>query len=317
MALTAADDRRHPAAPGSRARDSLFWQLTLPEERIGAQLYLPIGGRRAGWNLAAWGEGLGGQGQADAGSADMVSAGTVLELGSAELPDGADLDELTLSDPVGGGRVRVVHGEPLRAVRVEAAGDRIALAGDFVGRHPAFSYRDNPGGLPSWFAIDRFEQTGRFIGTLRIDDRVLALDAPAHRDHSWGARDWRMPQHWTWFVASSGERSVNGWIWIAAGAWGFAGCVADGEDVVPVDRIEHRLHLDDDGDQRALDAIVIDTSGRRTHVELESFGVLRLPDERSGSEVREAACAARIDGVAGAGQLECEWPIDYLRHLAA
>jgi hypothetical protein len=126
-----------------------------------------------------------------------------------------------------------------------------------------------------------------------------------------------MPQHWTWFVAYAGDRSVNGWIWIAAGAWGFAGYIADGEDIAPIERMEHRLHLDAAGDQRALDAVVIDVAGRRTRVELESFGVLRLPDERSGTEVREAACNARIDGVDGAGQLECEWPIDYLRHLTA
>ena len=126
-----------------------------------------------------------------------------------------------------------------------------------------------------------------------------------------------MPQHWTWFAAYAGDRSVNGWIWIAAGAWGFAGYVADGDRVVPVERIEHRVRYDEAYDQQALDAVLVDASGRRTRVELESFGVLRLPDERSGSEVREAACVARIDGVDGAGQLECEWPIEYLRHLTS
>lgn len=296
MTLAAADDRRHPPAPGARARDSLFWQVTLPEERIGAQLYLPIGGRRAGWNLAVWGEGVG---------------AAVLELGSAELPEGADLDDLDA------GGVRVRHGEPLRSVRISAETPRILLDAEFTGRHPALSYRDCPGGLPAWFALDRFEQTGRLVGRLRVDDRELGLDTPAHRDHSWGARDWRLPQHWTWFVAYAGDRSVNGWIWIAAGAWGFAGYVADGERVTPVERIEHRLRFDAAYDQQGLDADVVDVTGRRTRVELESFGVLRLPDERSGSEVREAACLARIDGVPGAGQLECEWPIEYLRHLAS
>jgi hypothetical protein len=306
MTLAAADDLRHPAPPGARQRDSLFWQVTLPEERLGVQLYLPIGGRRAGWNLAVWGDGIGRLGLGD---------GPVLDLGSAELAEGADLDDLVL-DGGDAGRITVAHDEPLRSVRIAAATPRIALDATFAGRHPAFSYRENPDGLPTWFAIDRFEQTGRLVGTLRIGDHAIALDAPAHRDHSWGGRDWRMPQHWTWFVAYAGERSVNGWIWIARGAWGFAGYVADGAEVVPIERIEHRLRLGDDGDQQGLDATVIDVRGRRTRVELASFGVLRLPDERSGSEVREAACTARIDGVDGAGQLECEWPIDYLRHLA-
>lgn len=296
MALTAADDRRHPPAPGSRARDSLFWQVTVPEERLGVQLYLPIGGRRAGWNLAVWGDGIG---------------EPILQLGAAELPEGADLDDLDA------GGVRVRHGEPLQTVAIDAETQRVHLHAQFTGRHAAYSYRDSPDGLPSWFAIDRFEQTGRLTGSLRVDGRELSLDTAAHRDHSWGPRDWRMPQHWTWFVAYAGDRSVNGWIWIAAGAWGFAGYVADGETVTPVERIEHSIRFDEQYDQQSMDAVVVDVTGRRTRVELESFGVLRLPDERSGSEVREAACVARIDGAEGAGQLECEWPIEYLRHLTA
>jgi hypothetical protein len=296
MSLTAADDRRHSAAAGARARDSLFWQATLPEQRLGLQLYLPIGGRRAGWNLAVWGEGIG---------------GPALELGSAELAPDTDLDDLDA------GGVRVMHGKPLQTVRLLADTPRIQLDAEFVGRHPAYSYRDSPGGLPGWFAIDRFEQSGWLTGNLRVDGRELRLDTAAHRDHSWGSRDWRMPQHWTWFVAYAGDRSVNGWIWIAGGTWGFAGYVADGATVTPVDRIEHTIRFDEHYDQQALDAVLIDTTGRRTSVRLESFGVLRLPDERSGSEVREAACAGWIDGAQGAGQLECEWPIAYLEHLAS
>ena len=45
-----------------------------------------------------------------------------------------------------------------------------------------------------------------------------------HRDHSWGVRDWGVPQHWKWFVAyTESGRALNGWIWIAKGEWGFAG----------------------------------------------------------------------------------------------
>ncbi len=298
MTLTAADDRRHPA---EHPRDSLFWQVTLPDERIAAQLYLPIGRRLAGWNLAVWGEGVG---------------DPVVDLGSAEPDADADLDDLLL-DGGDAGQVRVRHKEPLRSVTISAHTPRIALEAEFTSRHRAVSYREGPQPIPAWFALDRFEQTGRLVGTLRIAGHELRLDAAAHRDHSWGRRDWRMPQHWTWFVAYAGDRSVNGWIWIAAGAWGFAGYVADGDRVVPVERIEHRLRFGAGYDQEGLDAIVIDVEGRRTRVELESFGILRLPDPRSGSEVREAACHARIDGATGAGQLECEWPIDYLRHLGA
>jgi len=34
------DDRRHRPEPGGRMRDSLFWELIMPEEQLGMQIYL-------------------------------------------------------------------------------------------------------------------------------------------------------------------------------------------------------------------------------------------------------------------------------------
>ena len=171
----------------------------------------------------------------------------------------------------------------------------------------------NPDGLPAWFAADRMEQTGRIRGTLRAAGREIRLDGLGHRDHSWGVRDWRAPQHWRWFVASTPSgRVVNGWTWIARGTWGFAGYVLRDGRPVPVARIDGEPDLDGALRQRGLIATVHDVEGGTTLVELDVFGLLELPDERSGTVVLEGACRARIDGEAGTGQLEAEWPAEYL-----
>jgi hypothetical protein len=43
--IVAADDLRHRAADHVKTRDSLFWNLVLPEERLAAQVYLWVDGR--------------------------------------------------------------------------------------------------------------------------------------------------------------------------------------------------------------------------------------------------------------------------------
>ena len=51
------DDRRHwPATADGRMRDSLFWELIMPEEKLGLQIYLYVSNRgRAGYNVSVWG----------------------------------------------------------------------------------------------------------------------------------------------------------------------------------------------------------------------------------------------------------------------
>src|SRR5215469_13911481 len=50
------DDLRHRPAPGKRMRDSLFWEVIMPEEELGVQVYLYITGRgRTGYNVVVWG----------------------------------------------------------------------------------------------------------------------------------------------------------------------------------------------------------------------------------------------------------------------
>ncbi len=294
------DDLRHRPAPGGRMRDSLFWEMIMPAERLGLQIYLYLTDRgRVGYNVAVWGP---------------RPEPLVLDLGAGTVPDTMDLDDVTVDG------LHVTQPELRRTAEVSYTSANVALRYRFEAVHDAFSYHDNPDGLPSWFAANRLEQSGRVSGFLEVAGRRIDWDRRmGHRDHSWGTRDWALPHHWKWFIAyTDSGRAVNGWIWIARGEWGFAGCVVRDGATVAVSHIEHRATYDDDMSQRRLDATLVDVRGGRTHVVLDRFGLVKLPSNvKAGTEIWESACDATIDGEPGAGQWETHWPTAYLEHLIA
>jgi hypothetical protein len=54
--FTDADDLRHRPAPGQRMRDSLFWNLIVPEASLAMQVYVFVNHRgRSGYNVCVWG----------------------------------------------------------------------------------------------------------------------------------------------------------------------------------------------------------------------------------------------------------------------
>lgn len=296
-ALRAVDDLRHRPEPGKRMRDSLFWEVVVPEEELGVQVYLYMTDRgRVGYNVVVWGAGP-----------DPLA----LHLNSGRIADDVDLDRfefdgLSLRQP-----------RPLRSCGLSYHRDDVAIEYEFDCLHDAFSYRANPDGLPAWFAENRMEQTGLVRGYVRVGDRRIELNCPGHRDHSWGVRDWGAPQHWKWFVAYTANGvAVNGWIWIAKGEWGFGGYVARDGVTVAVRSIDHRAEYDSQMRQQRLAATLIDVAGGETYVELEAFGVVELPShDPMATVIREAACRATIDGERGAGQFETHWVGSYLAHL--
>jgi hypothetical protein len=290
------DDLRHRAPDGARMRDSLFWNLIVPEEELALQVYTFVNHRgKAGYNVVAWGAG----------------APVVLQhLG--QVGDDADFDDWSLAG------LEVRQPELRRTAQVRFSGQGVRLEYDFVAVHDAFSYRQNPGGLPAWFAANRFEQAGRVTGTLEVGPRRIEFDRIAHRDHSWGTRDWGYPQHWKWLlVHTPSGRALNAFIWIARGEWGFNGYVLRDGQPVAIERIEHRAEYDDNMDQTRLEAAIVDVEGVTTALTLDSFGAVRMPhDDPFGTVIIEAACRATIDGEAGGGQFETHWPQRYIEHLA-
>lgn len=293
-----ADDRRHwPDQPDGRMRDSYFWEMIMPDEQLGMQVYLYLTSRgRAGYNVCVWGPGA-------EPLAMHLQQGTIA-------PD-QDLDELRFEG------LTVTQPELRRTALVTYERDDVALRFDFTALHDAFSYHQNPDGLPTWMARNRFEQTGHVTGFLQVGDRRVEWDRIGHRDHSWGPRNWGIPHHWKWFIAyTPSRRAVNGWIWIARGEWGFAGYVVEDGVTIPVARIDHHATYDDAMVQTRLEADVVDIRGTTTRVVLDSFGAVHLPThDPMETVIIEAACTATIDDELGAAQFETHWPTPYLRHL--
>jgi hypothetical protein len=291
------DYLRHHADASGRMRDSLFWETIIPEEKLGFQAYLYLtASGKAGFNVCIWGG----------------DEKTTVDRIEGQIPDTMNLDAFALD-----GLTLTQSGIGERDLLTYES-DRIKLAFDFTGKHEPFSYRANPDGLPAWMAVNRYEQTGWIKGFVEVRGRRITLDRIGHRDHSWGNRNWGMPQHWKWFVAYTpdGGKMLNGWIWIARGEWGFGGYVVQGGVPVAISHIKHHATFDPDMSQRHLDAEIHDVGGGVTHLTLDSYGIVKLPaQDKLGTIIQEAACTATIDGVAGAGQFETHWQQSYLDHL--
>lgn len=297
MTLHAGDDLRHQPADGGRGRDSLYFNLMLAELELGVLVYTWADhAGAAGRLVAVWGP-------------DRRPLATEVVHGVA-MGD-ADFDDWRLDG------LELRHPEPLQRAEIRYAGERVSLAYDFTGTHAAFDYARNRGGCPQWMAANRFEQTGRAEGELRLGGRTVAFDQPAHRDHSWGPRDWKLPQHWKWIVAQTPSgRGLNAFLWIARGETGVNGYVLrGGEAVALVDARAHATY-DDEMVQRDLRATLIDEADEETELELERYGNLALP-VGSDTVLNEAACRGTIDGEAGWGQFEAQWPASYIEHLTA
>ena len=297
--FTDSDDLRHRAPEGQRMRDSLFWNLIVPEEQLAMQVYLFVNHRgRSGYNVCVWG-------------GDMEP---VVEQHLGQVGPDADFDHW---DDAG---LRLRQPEVRRSAELRYTSDRIRLEYDFAALHDAFSYRQNPGGLPQWFAQNRFEQAGRITGVLEVDGRRIEFDRIAHRDHSWGPRNWGYPQHWKWLLAHTPSgRALNGFVWIAEGEWGFNGYVLRDGRPVAIDRFTRQhAEYDEIMDHTSLDAEIVDVEGQTTALTLKSFGMVRMPhDDPFGTIIMEAGCRSTIDGEEGGGQFETHWPVHYLEHLAA
>lgn len=295
------DDLRHwPAEPGGRMRDSLFYEMIMPDERLGLQIYLYLTAHgKSGFNVSVWGP---------------DTEPLALDVDGGSVPADMDLDDFRLRG------LTIRQPELRRTAEVTYESDTVRLEYRFEAIQDAFSYRSNPDGLPEWFAQNRLEQTGRVTGFLEVAERRIEWDRRmGHRDHSWGNRDWGVPHHWKWFVAyTDSGNAINGWIWIAGGEWGFAGSVLKNGVTIPVSHIEQHATYHDDMSQKRLEATLVDTAGGRTEVTFDRYGLVKLPtNDKMATEIWESACDATIDGEPAAGQWETHWPREYLNHLVA
>lgn len=292
------DDLRHRPEPGGKMRDSLFWQLMMPDHGLGFQCYLYLtGDGRAGFNLILWGK---------------DKKPYVLELVQGEVPEEMDFDDFALEG------LRVRQPADQKSATISYSSDTVTLEYTFEGFHAPFSYRSNPDGLPTWFARNRLEQSGWVKGFIEWEGGRIELDRVGHRDHSWGTRHWQAPQHWKWLVAYTPDASriVNAWIWMAKGEMGVGGYVVRDGELVPISHVSQAAEFEDNMTQRRIEVEITDIRGGICALEMERYGLVKLPTGgRFATMIMEAACHAKVDGQAAAGQFECMWPQDYLGKL--
>jgi hypothetical protein len=294
--LTPSDGMRHCPVAGAVGRDSLYFNVTFPEHDLSLYLYTSVDHRGlAGRRVIVWGR----------------SGESLFDDGVSAVPVGdMDFDKWDVEG------MRLNHPDPLNGVDVRFERPGLELSFEFAGAHEAFPYSRNREGCPVWLAMNRFEQSGWARGRLKLGDRIIEIDHSAHRDHSWGPRNWRMPQHWKWIAAQtdSGTR-LNLYQWIAMGETGTNGYVVRDGQAVPIVRAECRAEYHDDMTSKNLRATIIDEAGEETTLTFESFGSIALIPRDWPVTVNEAACRGSVDGEDARGIFETVWPTAYLDGL--
>lgn len=204
----------------------------------------------------------------------------------------------------------------IQTSRLRATAARAQLDVRFEALHPAYAYGFHPEGCPPYAATNRIEQAGRVRGVLIVDGKPYTIDTTGARDHSWGTRDWSLPQHWKWLHAQSGETCVHFWQIQVEGRIDLRGYVQHDGLMAEVRAVDVDFALDAQARQQRIDATVQDTAGRITRIRGDYFAhfpVLPVP----GCTLIEGAMRCEVDGRAATGWTEFMWPTAYLDDLKA
>lgn len=294
--LTERDDLRHPLS-GPFARESLFHNAVLPEEGLFVFFYTWVDAAdRAGGLFAVY---------------DEHDKPLVFDVVDGLPADGRDFDDWAA------GRMTVRHTAGLQTAEVAYCGEEASLSMTFEALHRAFPYSENVGGCPPSLAQDRFEQSGRVAGTLTVGPRTVPFVTTAHRDHSWGTRDWNSFHHWKWCSGQAGpDLTYNALQFLAEGRQWICGYVNRAGSVTPVVAIDTNVTYDDDFTHRRATIDLTDSSGQTLRIEAERFSFLRF-DPNDHMAMHEVACRTTVDGRPGLLQFEMGWPKAYIDHQVA
>jgi hypothetical protein len=293
--LTPKDDLRHHLRPGPHSRESLFYDLVLPEEGLLVFTYTWVNAdEQAGHLFAVVGDD---NEKLAFSAADGVPTG------------GRDFEDWRVEGDTG--NVWVKHTGLLSTALYGADAEGASLTAEFLGTHEAFDYARNDDGCPDFIADNRFEQGARVRGTLTLHGREIHFDTTGHRDHSWGTRDWDAIQDWKWVSAQvDDDLQLNVMVLHARGETTYHGyVVADGE-LSPVVQAKTRAGYDDNWWQKSLTMTVLDAAGRRTEVAGDRYALLNF---QAGERItlNEAAFRGTINGREARMHFENGWDRSY------
>jgi len=294
--LDPVNDGRHSLSDGALERESIPYVIALPELGVGTFIYTWVDRESvAGSVFVMYGPGTGGE--------PIVEA-----IDNVKMPAERNFDDWKV------GKVHLRQNLDLKTARLVVEGERAGIDLTFEACHPAYAYGSHKDGCPDWFATNRLEQAGRIRGTVRIGDSVHAVDTTGARDHSWGTRDWLVPQHWKWVHAQAGDVCVHFCEIYERGRIELRGYVSRDGLTAEVATVEVAFTHDDQYLHRQLEATVIDRAGRRVRLEGDFYAHFPLiPGPHT--TLYESAMRCTIDGRAGVGWAEFMWPTEYLAYL--
>jgi hypothetical protein len=210
------------------------------------------------------------------------------------------------------GALRLAHGE-----RTEGtfAGDAASIEFSFEGTHPAYNYGAHPDGALPWMADDRYEQSGRWQGALRLRDRTISFDTISHRDQSWGIRDWGACQHYRWLQANAGPGvSINFTQDYVLGHVNARGYVYRDGEIAQITGLDCDYDLGDDMVHTMLDAVIKDDAGRTTRIRGRTYAHMEFPFPPITTLI-VCSTTVEIEGQPGTGQFDLLWTKDYLEYV--
>jgi hypothetical protein len=295
--LCPEDDLRHDLSGSRKGRESLFWLVPLPDENLMLLVYV--------WLYA---DGSAGRfviiGENDPTAPPVHDAQDRLEF------VGKDLDDCS----IGGLGIRL----PELFKTSELSYDTGPAAFDlhFEAIHRPFSYHDNADGCPSWLADNRFEQSLSVTGRLRLGNRHIEIDTTAHRDHSWGTRDWALMQQWQWINVQDGTgTTVNAYTNVVLGERTVNGYLYRDGRLSPLVEVRTSPEFGPDYHQNALHAEFVDTEGRTAVLDATRNSAVRLDFGSSPLLINEIGCHGTLEGRPVPLLYEIGWDGNYIRRL--
>jgi len=300
--LEPANDGRHALRDAPLMRESIPYVLSLPEAGIAAFVYTWVDRQNvAGYACAIYGPGV----------ANGPIVGRL---------DGVAVAADTNFDNWKVGPFELYQDLKMDKARVRWTVERATLDFEFEAMHPAYGFANDPRGCWQFFADDRLEQSGTARGTITVDGKVTAFDTTAHRDHSWGTRDWERPAHWKWLVTQAGpDAAVHVFQMFVRGKVELRGYVFKEGRMSEVTGFDCDFTLDDELRQKTLVCDVHDAIGRTTRIESTCFAVQLLAPEPH-IFLYEGALDLTIDGNKGVGWVEFMWragEVEHARKIAA
>lgn len=210
--------------------------------------------------------------------------------------------------------------EGLQRQHVVFNGTNFAVDYEFEAFHKPYGYGPNDSGCPRFWADDRTEQGGRVRGSIRAGHRNFDVDTFAHRDHSWGTRDWGAIQHMKWINALADPSiSVHVMEIQAFGKTTLHGYVHKDGETSSVIAMDADFTLDDQLFHTAMSAVLQDDAGRTTAIRMHGGGGHLVWPMTRRLTIQDTAMHADIDGRDGVAYVDMSWPPEYLdhhRHLA-